>query len=197
MPFPLQVDQSTGRRKPSGSEYVNSHPVQRTMYRGLRPLRSAEGVCRRVPGNSANSPGFASPEASLLPLALPYRSAVVIADFIATGDTFHRRLAKLARTVAARICLVQHPGPAGGEQDNCTTEILLEGLRHRLGLDPAHCTVLADATQLNHFVRPDGRDLFVLGASQSADGARRLTPAASEHGLDCDVMLVEDQSDWD
>lgn len=197
MSLPVQSEPGASRRMPLGSQAIHNHVAQRITKPGLRVVRNTEPHCRRAPGEAPWSPPTTNAATSRWPAAMPYRSAVVIADFIATSDCFHRRLADLARTLAARICLVQHPAAAGSEQDACTTEILLEGLRHRLGLDPAHCTVLADATQLRRFAMPDARDLVVVGASPSADHVTRATPTASEHAPDCDVMLVEDQPDWD
>lgn len=197
MPFPLQVEQNAIWRKPPDSRISTTHPVQRVKQRGFSPLRGLKTVCRGRQADSSYATASAGSEASLLRLALPYRSAVVIADFVATGDSFHRRLAQLASDLATRICLVQHPAPASSDQDTHSTEILLEGLRHRLGLDPAHCIVVADATQLKRFVSPDARDLVVFGAAQSTHGVTSARPDAHAHGLDCDVMHVEDELDWD
>lgn len=196
MPLPLYVDTLSSRRTPVRPPNGASPP-----HHGHLPARrgrSAESPLRQL--HASPRPARAHPHdaGTGTSAAMRYRFAIVVADFAATTDSFHRRLAMAARTVAERICLVQHPAPAGGTRDASTTEILLEGLRHRLGLDPHDCAVAADTGQLHALATPDAADVVVLGTSMvSAGSARHGIPATNGHGLHCDVLVIEDRPDWE
>lgn len=122
--------------------------------------------------------------------------AVVVTDFLATSEAFHRALIRIARRAAPRIGLLHRPGAdasADSGTDLCCDEILLEGLRCRLGLDEAGCAIFTSAPTL----RGLGDILFIHGRMAGDHPPSGLHPISLAPRLRSDLLIVEDGPDWD
>lgn len=130
-----------------------------------------------------------------------YAEVLVIADFAATGDEFHRRLIGMGQSLAARVSLLQLPGDRETEECDNTSDILLEGLLQRMKIAPGRCKIESSrpavAIAAQRGSSPDSK-LIVVG--RSCAHARQ---PAFEHLLDlacesgCDLIAIDDSPDWD
>lgn len=130
-----------------------------------------------------------------------YAEVLVIADFAATGDEFHRRLIGMGQSLGSRVSLLHLPGDREAEECDNTSDILLEGLLQRMQMAPGRCKIEpsrpAVAIAAQRGSSPDSK-LIVVG--RSCAHARQ---PAFEHLLDlacesgCDLIAVDDSPDWD
>lgn len=125
-----------------------------------------------------------------------YALAVVVADFIATDEAFQRALIGMARASAAQIGLCHQPGKRldhGAQEDPCCDAILLEGLRWRLGLREDECTIVTGCP----VPAAQGETLIVCGHTAASLPASGLHPISQTHGLQCDLVIMQEGPDWD
>lgn len=124
-----------------------------------------------------------------------YALAIVATDFIATSETFHRSLIRIAMGSAGRIGLLQQPVGGMGSAavlDSRCDEILLEGLRRRLGLDENTCAIVTDPRAL-----PVHGDILIVHGRVASALPSGLHPMADMSGMRSDLVIVQDGPDWD
>lgn len=124
-----------------------------------------------------------------------YELAIVVTDFIDTSEAFHRALIHIARTSAVHIGLLQqtHGGKACGTDDStCCDEILLEGLRWRLGFSEDECTIVTGRTFL-----PVWGDTLIIHGRTAEWLPAALHPLSHAPGARSDLIIVQDEPDLD
>lgn len=147
---------------------------------------------------------FANRPAAIRHSLRTYDHAIVVADFTAGSDEFNRRLIELGSTLGTTISLLQRdPAAADGTLDP-SAEILLEGLRHRLGMTPESCRIVKPQALSRLLSRKslNGIESRVVIVGRAA--SHRLDENAGAgllfhhtQAVNCDVIAVEETPDWD
>lgn len=153
------------------------------------------GLPFQAPRHASNDPRM-RPSQPARHATRRYELAIVVTDFIGTSEAFHRALIRLARTSAMRIGLLHHTGDgtdSGTTDSTCCDEILLEGLRWRLGFGESECTIVTGKPTLP--VRGD--TLIVHGRTAAGHLPSGLHPISQTPGVRSDLIIMQDGPDWD